>query len=103
TRMELDLTTTVAQVQEAGLAVPAATDDSARYPMARLGLDPRRQPLVRGAHLGDVLALELLGRKGIDPPLPQPLELLAPIAESVRGLTLAHWRASLSIAKRPSG
>ena len=65
---------------------PRRADDPPGDPVARLGLDPRRQPLVRSAHLGDLLALGELGRERIDPRLPQALQLLPPVAENVREL-----------------
>ena len=43
----------------------------------------RLQALVRGADLGDVLALVELMREGLDPRLPQPLQLLPPVCEEV--------------------
>ena len=81
--VELDLAAAVAEVEEAGLAVAAAGDDPARDPVPRVGLDPGRQALMGGAHLGDVLPLGELVRKRLDPGLSQPLELLAPVAKDV--------------------
>ena len=81
--VELDLAAAVAQVEEGGLAVAAAADDPAGDAMAGLGLDPRRQALVRGAHLGDVLAfVEAVRETGRRRPR-DPLELLAPVAQDV--------------------
>ena len=65
--VQLDLAAAVAEVEEAGLAVAAAGDDPARDPVPGVGLDPRRQALVRGPHLGDVLAFAELVRKRVDP------------------------------------
>ena len=93
--VQLDLAAAVAEVEEAGLAVAAAGDDPAGDPVARLGLDPRRQPLVRGPHLGDVLALGELVRERLDPRLPDPLQLLPPVAEDV-GELLASLAARSS-------
>ncbi len=62
-------------------------------PMPRLGLHPRRKPLMRSAHLGNVLLLRKLRRKRIDPSPPQPLKLLPPVAKDIRklwSLSLAH-------------
>ena len=87
--VELDLAAAVAEVEEAGLAVAAAADDPAGDPVPRVGLDPRRQALVRGAHLGDVLAFAELVRERVDPALPDPLQLLAPVAEDVGELLAA--------------
>ena len=81
--VELDLAAAVAEVEEGGLAVAAAADDPAGDAMAGLGLDARRQPLVRGAHLGDVLAFVEPVRERVDARLAHPLELLAPVAEDV--------------------
>jgi hypothetical protein len=86
--VQLDLAAAVAQVQEAGLAVSAAGDDPASDAVAGLGLDSRRQPLVGGAHLGDVLTLGELVREGLDPGIPDPRQLLPAVAENVRELGL---------------
>ena len=64
--VELDLAAAVAEVEEAGLAVAAAADDPAGDAVAGLGLDARRQALVRGAHLGDVLAFVEAVRERVD-------------------------------------
>ena len=64
--VELDLAAAVAEVEEAGLAVAAAGDDAPGDPVAGLGLEPRRQPLVGGPHLGDLLALGEAVREGVD-------------------------------------
>ena len=99
--VQLDLAAAVAEVEEAGLAVAAAGDDAPGDAVARLGLHPRRQPLVGGPHLGDVLALGELVRERLDPGLADPLQLLAPVAEDVGELVaaarpaLAHRGASL--------
>ncbi len=97
--VQLDLAAAVAQVEEAGLAVAPSADEPPRDPVARLGLDPRRQPLVRRPHLADVLSLGELRRKRIDPRLPQPLQLLPPVTKNVGKLglfsRLAHLRATL--------
>ena len=61
----------------------AAADDPAGDPVARLGLDPGRQPLVGGAHLGDLLAFGERVRERVDPRLAQPLQLLPPVGEDV--------------------
>ncbi len=86
--MQLDLPRRVAQIEEAGLAVAAPANQPAGDSVARLGLDPRRQALVRRPHLTDLLTVGELGWKRIDPRLPQPLQLLPPIAENVRQLGL---------------
>jgi hypothetical protein len=104
--VQLDLAAAIAEVEEAGLAVTAAGDQAAGDAVARLGLDPRRQPLVGGAHLGDVLAPGELVRKRLDPRVANPLQLLAAVAKYVGELRLvgglAHQRASLSTTVRPS-
>ncbi len=82
-RVQLDLAAAVAEVEEAGLAMTTAGDDPAGDAVARVGLHPRRQPLVRGPHLGDVLAAGELVRKRLDPRLADPLQLLAAIAKNV--------------------
>ena len=87
-RVQLDLAAAVAEVEEAGLAVAAAGADATGDAVARLGLDPRRQALVRGPHLGDVLAPGELMRERLDPRLPNPLKLLAPVPEDVGELRL---------------
>ncbi len=79
--VQLDLAAAVAQVQEGGLAVPAAGDQPAGDAMVRLGLQPRRQALVRGPDLADLLPLGELVRERIDPLRPQPLQLLPPLGE----------------------
>ena len=73
--VQLDLAAAVAQVEEGRLAVAAACDDPARDPVGRLGLDPRRQALVRGPDLGDLLAVGEIVRERLDARLPQALEL----------------------------
>ena len=98
--MELDLAAAVAEVEEAGLAVAAAGDDPPRDPVPRLGLDPRRQPLVRGPHLGDLLAPGELVRERLDPRLADPLQLLAPVA---RGRRRARVRRARSSRREPIG
>ena len=98
--VELDLAGAVAEVEEAGLAVAAAADDPARDPVPGVGLDPRRQALVGGAHLGDVLAFVEAVRERLDAALAQALELLPPVAEDVGELLRLsgsrHRAASLS-------
>src|SRR5262249_29891661 len=59
-----------------------------RDPVARVGLDPRREALVRGPHLGDLLAFLEGVRKRLDPVRPQALQLLAPVTKNVGGLWL---------------
>ena len=81
--VELDLAAAVAQVEEGGLAVAAAGDDPPRDPVAGVGLHPRRQPLVRRPHLGDLLAFRELMRERVDPGLAHALQLLPPVAEDV--------------------
>ena len=44
---------------------------------------PGRQALVRGPHLGDVLALGELVRERLDAGIPDPPQLLAPVAKDV--------------------
>ena len=92
--VQLDLAGGVAQVEEAGLAVPAPADQPPGDPMPRLGLDPRRQPLVRRPHLADLLAVGELGRERVDPRLPQPLELLPPVAREHRRASVVRPRSS---------
>ena len=75
--VQLDLAAAVAEVEEGGLAVPAAADDAPGDAVARVGLDPRRQALVGGADLGDVLAFAEPVRERVDAGLANPLELLA--------------------------
>ncbi len=101
--VQLDLAAAVAEVEEAGLAVAAAGDDPAGDPVARLGLDPRRQPLVRGPHLGDVLAPGELVRKRLDPRVPDPLQLLAPVAKNVGEIFLFSHGLRASGSKQVGG
>ena len=61
--VQLDLAAAVAKIEEGGLAVAATGDDPPGDPVARVGLDPGRQALVGGPHLGDVLALGELMRE----------------------------------------
>jgi len=90
--MDLDLAAAIPEVEKAGLAVPPPPNQPPGNPMPRLGLHPRRQPLVRRPNLSNVLLLPKLRRKRIDPSLPQPLKLLPPIAENIRNL----WSLSLA-------
>ena len=102
--VQLDLAAAVAKVEEAGLAVAAAADDPAGDAVPGVGLDPRRQALVRGAHLGDVLAFAEPVRERVDAALADPLQLLAPVPEDVGEILLfglAHRREPIRAA-RPS-
>ena len=87
--VELDLAAAVAQVEEGRLAVAATGDDPPGDPVARVGLDPRRQPLVGRPDLGDLLTFLELVRERVDPGLAQPLQLLAPVAEDIGEFLLA--------------
>ena len=83
--VQLDLAGGVAQVEEGRLAVAAAGDQAAGDPVARLGLDPRRQALVGGADLADLLAVGELVRERVDPRFAQALQLSPALGEQVAG------------------
>jgi hypothetical protein len=104
TGVQLDPAAAVAEIEEAGLAVAAAGDDATGNAVARVGLHTRRQPLVGGPHLGDVLALGELVRKRLDAGVPDATELLAPVAQYVGkpGLSWLAHRGPTLLAVRLS-
>ena len=82
--VELDLPGAVAKVDERRLAVAALGDDPAGDEVPRLGLLAVAEPLVRRAHVGDRFAARVAGRIGVEPLLPQALELAAALGDQRR-------------------
>ena len=102
--VQLDLAAAVAEVEEGRLAVAAAGDDAAGNAVAGVGFGAGGEPLVSGAHLRDLLPFAELMRERLDARVPQPLQLLAAVAEDVGevlSLGLAHQHASLSAGSGP--
>src|SRR6185312_5106191 len=73
----------VAKVDEGVLTVAAPCRYPPRHPVARGGFGPRREPPVLGPHRGDLFPSGELVRERLDPGVPDPPELLAPVLQYV--------------------
>ena len=95
--MDLDLPGAVAEVEERGLAVPAAGGHPAGDAVGGVGLLAGGEALVRSPDLGDLGAVGVLVRERLDPRLAQALELRPPFGENLRlGLLGLTHGASLT-------
>src|SRR3954451_22416265 len=96
-RVQLEPARAVDEVEERGLALPAARGEAAGDAHAIVGLLPRREVLVRRLDVGDGADAREGVRERVDALLAQRLELAPPDGEQLRGLLVRHYATSILV------